>query len=132
SSTTNNSPNRADLKIWQQNLRKSQGAWEHLLRNLDPDLYDIACIQEPYLNPVKFANASNLGRYWDVIYPTNHHASPDRTQTIILINKRLSKTKWRAINVNSPNIMAIELSGLFGRVRIYNVHNPCDHDNVLH
>ncbi|KAG2028852.1 hypothetical protein BDR03DRAFT_988136 [Suillus americanus] len=57
----------ADLKIWQQNLRKSQGAWEHLLRNLDPDLYDIACIQEPYLNPVKFANASNLGK---ILYTT--------------------------------------------------------------
>ncbi|KAG2336071.1 hypothetical protein BDR05DRAFT_897265, partial [Suillus weaverae] len=131
--TTNDPPsNRTDLKIWQQNLRKSQGAWEHLLRNLNPEKFDIACIQEPYLNPVKLANASNLGRYWDVIYPLNHHASPDRTQTIILINKRLSKNKWHAININSPNVMAIELLGLFGKVRIYNVYNPCDHDSVLH
>ncbi|KAG1858834.1 hypothetical protein F4604DRAFT_1508014, partial [Suillus subluteus] len=129
---TNNPPNRKELKIWQQNLRKSLSAWEHLTRNLNPDVYDIACIQEPYLNPVKLANASSLGRYWDVLYLTNHHASPERTQTIILINKQLSKNKWHVIKINSPNVMAIELLGPLGKVHIYNVYNPCDHDNVLH
>jgi len=61
SDTTNNNSNRKNLKIWQQNLHKSQSTWEHLLCNLDPELYDLACIQEPYLNPVKLTNASNLG-----------------------------------------------------------------------
>ncbi|KAG2755643.1 hypothetical protein P692DRAFT_20717202 [Suillus brevipes Sb2] len=41
-----------DLRIWQQNLRKSNHTWEHMLKNLNPHVYDIACIQEPYLNPV--------------------------------------------------------------------------------
>jgi len=59
--TTQQTPStRQNLKIWQQNLRKSNGAWEHMLRNLDPESFDIACIQEPYLNPVNLANASNL------------------------------------------------------------------------
>ncbi|KAG1759512.1 hypothetical protein EDD22DRAFT_782425, partial [Suillus occidentalis] len=94
--------------------------------------YNIACIQEPYLNPVKLANASNLGCFWDVLYPTNHHNSPDHTQTIILVNKRLSKNKWHTIKINSSNIMAIEILGDFGKVHIYNVYNLCDHDNVIH
>ncbi|KAG2059501.1 hypothetical protein BDR06DRAFT_1069619 [Suillus hirtellus] len=85
--TTNDPPVRTDLKIWQQNLRKSLNTWEHMLRNLDPDKYNIACIQEPYLDPVNLANASNLSRFWDVVYPSNHHSNQTHSQTLILVNK---------------------------------------------
>ncbi|KAG2043246.1 hypothetical protein BDR03DRAFT_851895, partial [Suillus americanus] len=53
------------------------------------------------------------------------------TQTLILINRRLSKNKWHTISINSPNIMAIKIAGQFGKVHVYNVYNPCDHNNVL-
>ncbi|KAG2072176.1 hypothetical protein BDR04DRAFT_1014224 [Suillus decipiens] len=53
-------PLRENVKIWQQNLCKLNGTWEHLLRNLNPKAYDIACIQEPFLNPVNLANTLNL------------------------------------------------------------------------
>jgi hypothetical protein len=53
-------PPRENMKIWQQNLCKLNSAWEHLLRNLDPGAYDIACIQEPFLNLVNLVNALNL------------------------------------------------------------------------
>ncbi|KAG2346982.1 hypothetical protein BDR05DRAFT_877369 [Suillus weaverae] len=66
-------PPKPQFRIWQQNLHKSVNAWEHMLSNLSPDNYDLACIQQPYLNPVNLANASNLRRYWEVIYPTRHH-----------------------------------------------------------
>jgi endonuclease/exonuclease/phosphatase family metal-dependent hydrolase len=123
---------RTDFKIWQQNLRKSSNAWEHLLKNLNPDNFDMACIQEPFLNPVNLANASSLRRYWDVVYPTGHHTNQNRTQVIMLINKKISKNKWHAIPIQSTNVMAIELSGDFGKVRFYNIYNPCDHDGTLH
>ncbi|KAG2755207.1 hypothetical protein P692DRAFT_20717662 [Suillus brevipes Sb2] len=103
-----------------------------MLKNLNPHVYDIACIQEPYLNPVNLANASNLRQYWDVIYPTDHHANPERSQTIILVNKRLSKNNWHIIPLKSANVMAIELTGAFGKVCIYNIYNPCDSDSTLH
>jgi hypothetical protein len=51
---------RTDFKIWQQNLRKSTNTWEHLLKNLNPNKFDMACIQEPFLNPMNLANASSL------------------------------------------------------------------------
>ncbi|KAJ8584196.1 hypothetical protein M405DRAFT_747457, partial [Rhizopogon salebrosus TDB-379] len=93
-----------------------------MLKNLDPHTYDLACIQEPYLNPVGLANTSNLQRYWDVIYPSNHHANPERSQTILLVNKKLSKNNWHIIPLDTPNITAIELNGAFGKVRIYNIY----------
>jgi hypothetical protein len=58
-----------------------------MVKSLDPDKYDLACIQEPYLNPVNLANTSNLRSFWDVIYPTDHHSSPDLTKVIMLVNK---------------------------------------------
>jgi endonuclease/exonuclease/phosphatase family metal-dependent hydrolase len=102
-----------------------------MLKDLDPNVYDIACIQEPYLNPVKLANASNLRQYWDVIYPTDHHTSPERSQVIMLVNKKLSKNDWHTVTIKSSNIMAIELTGNFGKVRMYNIYNACDHDDTL-
>ncbi|KAG2343434.1 hypothetical protein BDR05DRAFT_884283 [Suillus weaverae] len=123
---------RNECKIWQQNLQKLLNAWEHMLHNLDPNIYDLACIQEPYLNPINLTNTSTLGRFWDVLYPTNHHSNPERSQTLILVNKHLSKNNWHIIPINSSNIMAIELTGQFGKVRIYNIYNPCKNDRTLH
>jgi hypothetical protein len=86
-SNTNDNLNRSDLKIWQQNLHKSPNVWEHLLKNLNPDTYDLACIQEPFLNTINHANASNLNRFWDIIYPTDYHSQLERLQTLLLVNK---------------------------------------------
>jgi hypothetical protein len=86
-----------------------------MLRNLNPEKYDLACIQEPFLNTVGLANASNLRRFWDVIYPTNHHSNPERSQTILLVNKKLSKNNWHIIPLDTPNITAIEIHGDFGK-----------------
>ncbi|KAG1851430.1 hypothetical protein DFJ58DRAFT_728870 [Suillus subalutaceus] len=107
---------RTNFRIWQQNLQTSSHAWEHLLKNLNPNTFDLACIQEPFLNPVNLANASNLKCYWDVLYPTTHHTNQDRTQVIILINKKISKNQWHMIPIQSANVMALELTGEFGKV----------------
>ncbi|KAG1729343.1 uncharacterized protein EDB91DRAFT_1060070, partial [Suillus paluster] len=125
-------PERTDFKIWQQNLRKSMNTSENMLKNLDPETYNLACIQEPYLHPINLANASNLRCHWDVLYPLNHHTNPERSQTIILINKRISKNTWHIVPINSLNIMAIDLTGAFSKVHVYNIYNPCDHNNMLH
>lgn len=121
-----------DFKIWQQNLRKSANAWEHMIKNLDPNIYNITCIQEPYLNPVNLVNASNLRQFWDVIYPTDHHTNARRSQTIMLVNKKLSKNNWHIVPIKSPNVMAIEIIGTFGKVRLYNIYNPGDSEATLH
>jgi len=130
-SNTNDNLNRSDLKIWQQNLCKSPNVWEHLLKNLNPDMYDLACIQEPFLNAVNLANTSNLNRFWDIIYPTDHHSQLERSQTLLLVNKRLSKNHWQTIPLHSPNVIAIEITGTFGKVHIYNIYNQCENENTV-
>jgi len=65
-----------------------------MLKNLDPEEYDLACIQEPYLNLVNLVNASNLQCYWDVLYPSNHHAKPNRS----LMSTKLSiYASWQSL-----------------------------------
>ncbi|KAG1767211.1 hypothetical protein EDD22DRAFT_773247 [Suillus occidentalis] len=120
-----------DFKIWQQNLCKSSSTWEHMLQNLNPNTYDLKCIQEPFFNQIGLANTSNLRCYWDIIYPTNHHLNPERLQCILLVNKKLFKNNWHIIPLDSSNITVIELNGNFGKVRIYNIYNTCDHSCTL-
>ncbi|KAG1820625.1 hypothetical protein EV424DRAFT_1322928, partial [Suillus variegatus] len=91
-----------------------------MLRNLNPNNYDIAIIQEPYLNPVNLAPSSST---WDIIYPSIHGDNgAERTNSIILVNKRFSKNTWRIIPFKNSNITAIELRGDFGRISIFNVY----------
>ncbi|KAG1802334.1 hypothetical protein EV424DRAFT_1331502, partial [Suillus variegatus] len=93
-----------------------------MLKNLNPNEYNIACIQEPYLNPVNLANTSNLKQFWDVVYLMDHHNSAGRSQMLTLVNKRLSKNNWHIVPVKSPNITVIELTGQFGKVQLYNIY----------
>ncbi|KAG1889175.1 hypothetical protein F4604DRAFT_1515172, partial [Suillus subluteus] len=82
--------------------------------------YDLAIIQEPYLNQVNLAPSSSR---WDTIYPTLHGDNgAECTNSIILVNKRLSKNTWKIVPLKSSNAMAIKLQGNFGRILIFNVY----------
>ncbi|KAH7919725.1 hypothetical protein BV22DRAFT_995247, partial [Leucogyrophana mollusca] len=118
------------LRVWQQNLRKSQAAQEDFLKDLSPDLYDVAAIQEPHLNFVNLAPVP--ASHWTTVYPTCHNVNnADRTQSLILVSKRLSKNNWHIIPLDNPNVTAIEIKGGAGRTRIYNIYNACDHSRTL-
>lgn len=58
--------NDRTVRIWQQNLNKSPVAQLHFLNSLDPTLYDIAAIQEPYLD---FQGLTRASSRWRVHYP---------------------------------------------------------------
>jgi len=77
---------RSRIKIRQQNLNKSLTAQSDMLHTLDPDVYDIAAIQEPYLDHTHNSRASPN---WYTLYPKEHYAKPDRTQSLLLINRRI-------------------------------------------
>ncbi|KAH7903836.1 hypothetical protein BJ138DRAFT_973631, partial [Hygrophoropsis aurantiaca] len=81
--------------------------------------YDIIAIQEPYINIINLTMSNSK---WDVIYPSTHYTKPTETYTVLLINKALSKNKWRAIKVDSPNITAVEVDGNDRKVRLYNLY----------
>jgi exonuclease III len=120
---------RKTLRIWQQNLNKAKNAQQHLLCNLDPQKYNITAIQELVIN---YVNLTTSNPHWNIIYPTTHHTTnTKRTRSIMLVNKRISKDHWRTLPMESPDITAMELSGEFGKLRIYNVYNDGTHSQTL-
>ncbi|KAG1908669.1 uncharacterized protein F5891DRAFT_902665, partial [Suillus fuscotomentosus] len=81
---------------------------------------NIAIIQEPYLNPVNLTLSSS---HWDIIYPTMHgDMRVEHTNSIILVNKKISKNTRKIISFKSSNVATIELKGNFGRISIFNVY----------
>jgi hypothetical protein len=63
-----------DIKIWQQNTRRSLDAQLALINSLE-NQYDIVCIQEPHFD---FRNISRATRVWHTIYPTALPNNEDR------------------------------------------------------
>ena len=100
-----------------------------MLRNLDPEEYDVALIQEPVINTVNLTIANPK---WNVVYPTTHNRDrATRTRSVILVNKLISKDNWQIVPVDSPDVSAIEIQSDSGNTRIYNVYNDITHNETL-
>ena len=122
-----NNPQRP-LTIRQQNTNKSLISQLDLLESLKRDDYDICAIQEPY---VDFNRKSRANRQWATIYPSTHHSHPDSTRSLLLVNTNILTDSWKQINIQHPDITAIELKGPFGTIRIINIYNNCNNNSAL-
>jgi hypothetical protein len=122
-----NNPQRP-LTIRQQNTNKSLLSQLDLLESLKRDDYDICAIQEPYID---FNGKSRANRQWTTIYPTTHSGHPDSTRSLLLINTDILSDSWKQLNIQHPDITAIELKGPFGTIRIINIYNDCNNNNAL-
>ena len=117
------------LRIWQQNLNKSYAAQHDMLSHLSPERFDIALIQEPYLDHNNFSRGNN---HFRAIYPSTHgKADALRTRSFLLISTRIPTATWSAIPTGSPDITAINLQTLNGPLLIFNVYNDCNHSDAL-
>jgi hypothetical protein len=112
------------LRLWQQNCRKSDINQQDLINQLDPQLYDICLIQEPYIDFLKNTRAPSG---WKVVYPPQHRTSDDRTRSVTLVSPRLATSNWMDLRVDCPDVTAVQVWGPFGTVRIFNVYNDCEH-----
>src|SRR6266536_3526428 len=116
------------IRIWQQNCCKSDINQQHLINQLDPKLYDICLVQEPYIDFLKNTRAPGG---WRVIYPPKHLTSEDRTRSVIFISPRLATSNWMDLRIDSPDITAVQIWGPFGTVRIFNIYNDCEHSRSI-
>lgn len=123
---TPNTHVKHSLRIYQINCNKSNTAQSHII-NLSPADWDIIAIQEPYID---FQNLSRTTTLWRIVYPYNHSTTAT-SRTILLISKSLSTDSWEAIPVSSPDITAVQISGEFGKLRLFNVYNACEHSKTL-
>ncbi|KAG2046963.1 hypothetical protein BDR06DRAFT_843965, partial [Suillus hirtellus] len=58
-----------------------------------------------------------------IIYPATHgDTGAERTNSVIPVNKQISKNMWKIIPLKNSNLTAIELRGNFGRILIFNVY----------
>src|ERR1700733_14915921 len=109
------------LTIWQQNINKSLLAQLDTLSTIKKD-YDVVLIQEPYFD---FKGLSRANAHFTVIGPSKHrdHHATKPSRSIILVNKALDSSSWTSIDMPSPDITAIQVTGPFGTIRIFNVYN---------
>lgn len=117
------------LHIWQQNINKSLVAQLDLLHSLSPLDYNIAVIQEPYIDHL---GNSRSTPHWISIYPQGHLDSPKSTRSLTLVNRSLISTNaWTQVLVANPDITALRLESNLGPVYIYNIYNDSTHARDL-
>ncbi|PSR73744.1 hypothetical protein PHLCEN_2v10434 [Hermanssonia centrifuga] len=97
---------------------------------LDPDKYELALIQEPYIDWLGLTRANPK---WSVIYPTGHRdkASKDKMRSVILVNKRISTNDWDEVDCDSTDVTVIRLRTPSGPLYIFNIYNDQTHDRTI-
>src|ERR1700690_398983 len=125
----NDYESKEHLVIWQQNLNKSSDAQLDLLHYLYPNQYDIVATQEPYIN---FLGNTQATSHWITVYPTGHLDHMDKTRALIMINRSsISTNSWTQIDIESPDVVGVQLVSEQGTLRLINIYNSCDNDDAM-
>src|ERR1700677_4382633 len=118
------------LSIWQQNINKSSASQHDLISSgkLLEDNIDIIALQEPAIN---FLGKAIATKDWIAIYPTTHNANPVKSRSIILLKASLCTDNWTQIDFPSGDVTAVQLTGAWGKLTIFNIYNDCDNNNTI-
>ena len=117
------------LRIWQQNLNKSDKAHYDLINTPLHKSWDILALQEPYIDALGNTKANS---WWHVIYPMPHLANNTIDRSVLLINTALDVNRWAQIPVEDSNdVSAIQLHTPKGRITIFNLYVDCNHSEAL-
>src|SRR5882724_11621128 len=85
-----------------------------------PHDYDITTIQEPYLN---FNHNSHASHNWYTLYPKEHYTMPNKTRSLLLINKSMLTNKWSQIDFASSDMTATQIQTPIGPLLLINMYN---------
>ena len=122
-------PTPTRLRIWQQNLNKSDKAHFDLINLPLHKEWDVLLLQEPYIDG--FGNTKATSR-WHVIYPSSHIADSSKCRSVILVNALLDTNAWAQVPLEGSNdITVLQFHLLQGWVTIFNIYNDCLHQNTL-
>lgn len=123
--TANPAPTLPRLRIINCNVNKSIDGQTDFLQRIDPNDWDIVCIQEPGFD---FRDTTRATQKWLVVYPRAHNNKVKRTRLIILVNATLPATSWKSLSVNSVDVMGVQMMGMYGTIRIFSVYNSQEND----
>jgi len=83
------------------------------------DGIDVVAIQEPYITFLK-TTVATAG--WTTVYPSTHLTNDKKSRSLLMINSQLDSDSWEEIAFQSPDITAIAIRSMPGRIRIFNVY----------
>ena len=113
------------LRILQCNLNKSEKAHLDIINEKVSRNYDIILIQEPYTTSF---NAIRTPANFRPVSPRNRNQADVQVRSVIWVNKQLETKNWKIVEIQDTNdITAIQLSGEYGKVTIFNIYNDCTH-----
>jgi len=80
---------RSTAQLWlcQQNINKSLVTQGDLLHQLDPGIYDMVAVQEPYLD--HNYNTHTIP-HWYTVYPKEYYIVSEKMRSITLVNKHIA------------------------------------------
>jgi Endonuclease-reverse transcriptase len=118
------------LSIWQHNVNKSSTCQHNLISSgkLIEENISIVALQEPVIN---FLGKTIASKDWIVVYPTTHKANPVKSRSIILLRALLCTDNWTQIDFPSSDVIAVQLTGTWGKLSIFNIYNDCEHNNTI-
>jgi len=108
------------LSICQQNVNRSLTVKSDFLHQLDPDIYDFATIQEPYLDSNHNSCATH---HWYTFYPKEHYVMPLWMRSISLVNRQLASDAWSQVDASSSDMTALVINTGKGKVLLTNMYN---------
>ena len=121
------SPTR--LKIWQQNLNKSDKAHFDLINSPVHKDWDLLLLQEPYID--KLGNTKVTSK-WHTVYPSSHLTDTSITRAVVLVNAAMDSNAWTQVPFEGSNdVVIIKFQLVQGQLFIFNIYNDCTHSDTL-
>ncbi|KAF8219201.1 hypothetical protein L208DRAFT_1553982 [Tricholoma matsutake] len=117
------------LRVLQINLNKSLTAHLELINDSLAAHWDIILIQEPYIT---FFSSIRTPNRFTAVTPTSRQILDTPVQSTIWVNSALSSNDWKILDIPDTNdIVAIKLTGAYGRLQVYSIYNACENSHTL-
>jgi exonuclease III len=89
---------------------------------------NIIALQEPSINAYNLTIAS---KEWMTICPTTHSSDPSKTRAVSFINAHISTDNWIQIDFPLGDVTAIQLTGKWGKMTIFNIYNEGNSNETI-
>src|SRR6266481_2357285 len=105
------------LRIWQQNLNKSDKAHFDLINSPVHRDWDLLLLREPYIDT--FGNTKANSK-WHTLYLSSHLTDTASNRSVILVNAVLDMNVWAQVPLESTNdITVVQFLLPQGQITIY-------------
>ena len=117
------------LRIWQQNLHKSQMAQDFVRCTAWPSEWDVLALQEPWLDHLGNLRGS---QYWRIIYPANFYVEGhSRIRSILHINTNISTDSYTVLPIMNSDVTTVRFHGDHGYLSIFNIYNEITNNDTI-